>query len=176
MNVFKKNLKNILISVAIAVMLVVIDQITKFLAVKYLSDGSVVTFIPGIVNLELTYNTGFAFGLGHGYQYIWAIVSIIGTGVIVYFMKDVSFRNNLIYTIAIILILAGTIGNMIDRIFSIKGVVDFFDLAFMEFAVFNVADSYITVGAVFLCVYVIFIYKDPKEEKHESKVEEIEND
>ena len=176
MNVFKKNLKNILISVAIAVLLVVIDQITKFLAVKYLSDGSVVTFIPGIVNLELTYNTGFAFGLGHGYQYIWAIVSIIGTGVIVYFMKDVSFRNNLIYTIAIILILAGTIGNMIDRIFSIKGVVDFFDLAFMEFAVFNVADSYITVGAVFLCVYVIFIYKDPKEEKHESKVEEIEND
>lgn len=176
MNVFKKNLKNILISVAIAVMLVVIDQITKFLAVKYLSDGSVVTFIPGIVNLELTYNTGFAFGLGHGYQYIWAIVSIIGTGVIVYFMKDVSFKNNLIYTIAIILILAGTIGNMIDRIFSIKGVVDFFDLAFMEFAVFNVADSYITVGAVFLCVYVIFIYKDPKEEKHESKVEEIEND
>ena len=176
MNVFKKNLKNILISVAIAVMLVVIDQITKFLAVKYLSDGSVVTFIPGIVNLELTYNTGFAFGLGHGYQYIWAIVSIIGTGVIVYFMKDVSFKNNLIYTIAIILILAGTIGNMIDRIFSIKGVVDFFDLAFMEFAVFNVADSYITVGAIFLCVYVIFIYKDPKEEKHESKVEEIEND
>ena len=130
MNVFKKNLKNILISVAIAVLLVVIDQITKFLAVKYLSDGSVVTFIPGSVNLELTYNTGFAFGLGHGYQYIWAIVSIIGTGVIVYFMKDVSFRNNLIYTVAIILILAGTIGNMIDRIFSVKGVVDFFEFGF----------------------------------------------
>ena len=173
MNVFKKNIKNIIISVGIAVILVILDQITKFLAVKYLSDGSLITLIPGIVNLRLTYNTGFAFGLGHGYQYIWAIVSIIGTVIILYFMKDVDFKKNIIYTIAIILILAGTIGNMIDRIFSLKGVVDFFDLAFMEFAVFNVADSYITVGAFFLSFYVLFIYKEPSKEPI---IEEIEND
>lgn len=178
MNVFKKNIKNILISVGIAILLIIIDQLTKFFAVKYLSDGSSVTFIKGIVNLRLTYNTGFAFGLGNGYQYIWAIVSIIGTAIIIYFMKDVDFKKNLIYTIAIILVLSGTVGNMIDRIFSIKGVVDFFDLAFMEFAVFNVADSYICVGAVFLCIYVLFIYKEPEKEspKEEDKLEDVKND
>lgn len=180
MSVFKKNIKNILIALAISIVLIIFDQLTKYLAVKHLSDGSVVTFIKGIVNFRLTYNTGFAFGLGNGYQYIWAIVSVIGTIIIIYFMKDIDFKKNLIYTIAMILVLSGTIGNMIDRIFSTQGVVDFFDLAFMDFAVFNVADSYISVGAVFLCVYVIFIYKEPVEKKQEelkeTNIEDKEND
>lgn len=172
----KKNIINVLICISISIFLIVIDQLTKVLAVKHLSDGSTIPLIKGIVDLRLTYNTGFAFGLGSGYQYIWAIVSLIGTIIIVYFMKDVNFKTNKIYTIAMILILAGTIGNMIDRTFSDKGVVDFFDLAFMQFAVFNVADSYITVGAVFLSIYVLFIYKEPTKENTKTIDEEIKND
>ena len=51
-----------------------------------------------------------------------------------------------------ILVLAGTIGNMIDRMFSTEGVVDFIEPTFIDFAIFNVADSYITVGAGFLII------------------------
>lgn len=163
----KKKLKNILISLGICVALIIIDQITKIIAVKNLSVHNHVPFIKGIIEFNLSYNTGFAFGLGDGYQWLWAIVSIIGCVIIVYFMQNVDFKKNIVYTLSLILIFSGTFGNMIDRIFSSKGVIDFIDPVFMDFAIFNVADSYITIGAILLAVYILFIYKDPEETKIE---------
>lgn len=82
-------------------------------------------------------------------------------------MQNVDFKKNIVYTLSLILIFSGTFGNMIDRIFSSKGVIDFIDPVFMDFAIFNVADSYITIGAILLAVYILFIYKDPEETKIE---------
>lgn len=166
----KKTLVNILICLAIAFVLVGIDQLTKFLAVKYLNLYEEIPFIKGIINFKLVYNTGFAFGLGDGYQWIWSIVSIIGCFVIGYFMKKADFKHNLLFTISLILLFAGTFGNMIDRIFSEKGVIDFLNPAFVDFAVFNVADSYITIGAILLAVYIVFFYKE------EDKTEKTSDD
>lgn len=172
MKKFKKNYKSIIIAIIIALGLVVLDQLTKWLSVKYLSDGRIITVIKNVIDFRLAYNTGFAFGLGDDYRFIWPIVSLIGTLVLIFFMKDVNFKSNKIYTIAMILVLAGTIGNMIDRMFSTEGVVDFIEPTFIDFAVFNVADSYITVGAGFLIVYVLFFYEEPKK-RVETKKEEI---
>lgn len=166
----KKVLINILVSLGIAMVLVGIDQLTKFLAVKYLTIYDEIPFIKGIINFKLVYNTGFAFGLGDGYQWIWSIVSIIGCIIIGYFMKKADFHHNLLYTICLILLFAGTFGNMIDRIFSEKGVIDFLNPAFVDFAVFNVADSYITIGAILLAVYIIFFYKE------EDKTKQVNDD
>ena len=151
---------------------------TKQLAVNNLQLGEKVVFIKGLLNLSLEYNTGFAFGMGGGYQIIWGIVSIIGCCVIAFFMRKVDFKHNLVFSLCLILLFAGTFGNMIDRLFYKSGVIDFFDLAFMNFAVFNVADSYITIGAIILAVYIVFIYKEPqkKNEQEENKTEGEESD
>lgn len=169
----KQMIINILICLGISVVLIIFDQFTKVLAVKKLEVAEPVPFIKGIIEFNLNYNTGFAFGLGNGYQWIWAIVSIIGCFVIVYFMRFADFKNNLILTIALILLFSGTFGNMIDRIFSSDGVIDFLNPTFIDFAIFNVADSYITIGAIFLAIYTLFIYKEP-EKKEKVKGEENE--
>ena len=93
-----QKLKTILICAAIITYLVVIDQITKYLAVLHLADGKV-TFIEGLIDFRLVYNTGFAFGLGEGFQILWGIVSIIGGIVIGYFFRYADFKKNLFFTI-----------------------------------------------------------------------------
>lgn len=172
----KTIIKNILICLAISALLIFIDQLTKLLAVKYLKIHEGVPFIKGIIEFNLSYNTGFAFGLGNGYQWIWAIFSFVGCLVIAYFFKLCDFKKNLILTIALILLFSGTFGNMIDRIFSSEGVIDFLNPTFIDFAIFNVADSYITIGAVFLAIYVIFIYKEPKKEEQNEENKEVKID
>ena len=166
-----QKLKTILICAAIITYLVVIDQITKYLAVLHLADGKV-TFIEGLIDFRLVYNTGFAFGLGEGFQIIWGVVSIIGCIVIGYFFRYADFKKNLFFTIILILLFAGTFGNMIDRLTSGKGVIDFVEPTFINFAVFNVADSFVTVGAFLLAFYVLFIYKEPDKKTKKDKTEE----
>lgn len=178
----KKELINILICLSISFVLIVIDQLTKLIAVRNLEVYDEIPFIKGIINFQLVYNTGFAFGLGNGHQWLWAVFSVIGCIIFIFFMKKTDFKKNLLYTFCLILLFAGTFGNMIDRIFSSKGVIDFLNPAFIEFAVFNVADSYITIGAILLIVYVLFIYKDDNQHKKnkneiiEEAGEEIRND
>ncbi len=178
MNNKKYRIINIIIAATCCLILIGIDQLTKQLAVNNLQLGEKVVFIKGLLNLRLEYNTGFAFGMGGGYQIIWGIVSIIGCCVIAFFMRKVDFKHNLVFSLCLILLFAGTFGNMIDRLFYKSGVIDFFDLAFMNFAVFNVADSYITIGAILLAVYILFIYKEPqkKNEQEENKTEGEESD
>ena len=178
MNNKKYRIINIIIAAACCLIFIGIDQLTKQLAVNNLQLGEKVVFIKGLLNLRLEYNTGFAFGMGGGYQIIWGIVSIIGCCVIAFFMRKVDFKHNLVFSLCLILLFAGTFGNMIDRLFYKSGVIDFFDLAFMNFAVFNVADSYITIGAILLAVYILFIYKEPqkKNEQEENKTEGEESD
>ena len=178
MNNKKYRIINIIIVAACCLILIGIDQLTKQLAVNNLQLGEKVVFIKGLLNLRLEYNTGFAFGMGGGYQIIWGIVSIIGCCVIAFFMRKIDFKHNLVFSLCLILLFAGTFGNMIDRLFYKNGVIDFFDLAFMNFAVFNVADSYITIGAILLAVYILFIYKEPqkKNEQEENKTEGEESD
>ncbi len=177
MNNKKYKIINIIIASVCCLVLIGIDQLTKQLAVNNLQQGEKVVFIKGILNLRLEYNTGFAFGMGGGYQIIWGIISIIGCIVIGFFMRKIDFKHNLVFSLCLILLFAGTFGNMIDRLFYEKGVIDFFDLAFMNFAVFNVADSCITVGAILLAVYILFIYKEPQKKSiQENKTEEKESD
>jgi len=172
----KEIIKNMLICLGISLILIIIDQLTKHIAVKNLELYHPVPFIKGIIEFNLSYNTGFAFGLGDGYQWIWGIFSIIGCLVILYFFKYSNFKHNLILTLALILLFSGTFGNMIDRIFSKDGVIDFLNPTFIDFAIFNVADSYITVGAILLAIFVIFIYKDEKPLKNEEAKEEVQED
>ncbi len=179
MNNKKYKIINIIIAATSCLILIGIDQLTKKLAIDNLKLGEKVVFIKGLLNFRLEYNTGFAFGMGGGYQIIWGIVSIIGCLVIGFFMRKIDFKHNIVFSLCLVLLFAGTFGNMIDRLFYKNGVIDFLDLAFMNFAVFNVADSCITLGAILLAIYILFIYKEPQKkndpELNENETEEKES-
>ena len=156
----------LIISIVAVVALIGIDQLTKFLAETYLLGEPAVTIIKNVIEFRFSYNTGAAFSMFENFPYFPLIISILGAILIPYFFKEVSFKRRPLYTISLIMVYAGTWGNLIDRFLMAinvkEGVVDFINFLFMNFAIFNFADICLTVGMVLMCVYVFFYeQKDP---------------
>ena len=149
----KKNfIRDYIIYSSIIVFGVVLDQLTKLLAVKYLMDGSV-TVIPWLIDFTYVENRGMAWGLLADQRWIFmtaSVIAIVALSVFLYMRRS----PNLLYGIAISAIISGGIGNMIDRT-ALGYVVDFLEVTFMDFPVFNVADSFVSVGAVGLIVLLL---------------------
>jgi len=135
----------------IVVAIIFLDQLTKFVTVRSLSLNHPVSVIKGIFSLTLVHNRGAAFGILKNQVPLFVITSIIA--VILIYSELKSNRHRLTYSIALSLILAGALGNLIDRVL-FGYVIDFLD--FHVWPVFNVADSAITVGAVMLGWTLIF--------------------
>lgn len=135
------------------------DQLTKWLAVKYLLGRPPVEVIPGFFDLQLVYNTGAAFGMldeAGGWQNAFFIAVAIGVSLfIVYSLRGLS-RAELQIAVAYALILGGALGNVIDRLRQ-GYVVDFVHWFYADYhwPNFNVADSAITIGAVLLIMDVL---------------------
>ena len=149
----KKNfIRDYIIYSSIIVFGVALDQLTKLLAVKYLMDGSV-TVIPWLIDFTYVENRGMAWGLLADQRWIFMTASVIAIAALSVFLY-MRRSPNLLYGIAISAIISGGIGNMIDR--TVLGyVVDFLEVTFMDFPVFNVADSFVSVGAVGLIVLLL---------------------
>lgn len=142
-------------------MAVIADQITKYIVVENIELRGTVPFIPGFMSFYHTRNTGAAFSMFSDQRWVFMVFSFISMGLIIFILIK-EYKRHKLLNIALAMVLGGGIGNMIDRI-RFEYVVDFFKTEFMDFAVFNVADCFITVGAVLLGVYVIFF--EPKVEK-----------
>lgn len=171
------------ISLAVAALLVGIDQLTKWLVVNYIKPQGTVNLISinGKEWLNLTYqeNTGAAFSILRDKQFFLIILtSIVILGVIILMLsKQV---KNKAYLWSFSLIVAGGIGNLIDRI-CFGYVVDFIDVRIIKFAVFNFADICAVVGTISLMVfYIITEFKKSKAEKkvlkEDSEEAETENE
>ena len=133
----------------VAAAVVVLDQVSKVAARALLAAGEPVTLIPGVMDLSLVYNTGAAFSLGEGAGPVFVLIAaaICVAGVWVAWRRpDVPL--SLLLTVAAVA--GGGVGNAIDRV-TLGAVTDFFKTTFMRFAVFNVADIFITCG-VFVAV------------------------
>ena len=133
-----------------ATLVVLLDQISKLIAVKSLSEGPV-EIIKGIFYLTLTYNTGAAFGIFKDQTILFIIISsiaVIGILIYIYFDKSTVYIGKLGFSF----ILGGAFGNLIDRL-RFGYVIDFFD--FKVWPVFNIADSAITIGAVLLIISLL---------------------
>lgn len=133
-----------------ATLVVLLDQISKLIAVKSLSEGPV-EIIKGIFYLTLTYNTGAAFGIFKDQTILFIIISsiaVIGILVYIYFDKSTVYIGKLGFSF----ILGGAFGNLIDRL-RFGYVIDFFD--FKVWPVFNIADSAITIGAALLMISLL---------------------
>ncbi len=136
-----------------SVAIILADQITKYLAMTRL-EGIEITFIPRVIDFVYVKNNGAAFNMLSGKIELLSVISVIfAVGVIFYmFYKK---PENKMYRISVMLLFAGAVGNVIDRIF--RGfVVDFIKTTFIDFPVFNIADISIVCGAILLMVYVLF--------------------
>jgi signal peptidase II len=143
--------------VAVAAVVLVLDQLSKAWAESALADGPIVV-IEGFLQFRLTYNTGAAFSM---FSKGGPILAVIAVGVIVMIMVVLKDASRKAEAIALGMVLGGSIGNLADRLFRGDGlldgaVVDFIDFSF--FATFNVADMGITLG-VGLLLLVSFFFK-----------------
>ncbi len=158
----KKFLKSIRWLLLIATLIVVIDQLTKFFIRKYMVYGE--TWAPWdwmmpYVRLLYIHNTGAAFGMFKDANPVFMALAVIVSGVIIYYYPHIP-EDEKVIRFALSLQLAGAVGNLIDRIFFGR-VTDFISVG--NFAIFNVADSSITVGVIILLIAVW--WQDRKEKK-----------
>ncbi len=157
MLVKKKTPFEYLLYTAIIVAGIVIDQITKYLAVIYLKSISTFPIIEGVIHLTYVENEGAAFGMMKDQRWIFIVVSfisIIAFGAYLY----LGHAENMLYAVSVSMVISGGIGNMIDRL-ALGYVVDFIDFRLINFAVFNGADSFVCVGAGMLILALLLDLK-----------------
>ncbi len=145
----------------VAAVMVAIDQWTKQLALDALSDGAPVRTLGGLIYLDLTFNAGAAFSFGTRFTWVFPVIAIVVSGVILWIARRL---RSWPWAIALGLVLGGAVGNLVDRLFREPGpfrghVVDFISAlapAGEKFAIFNIADSSLTVGVVLALALELF--------------------
>ena len=149
------------VSIFISILLLIaLDQAVKWYVVKEIPLGGMRIFIPKVVSLTYLKNSGAAFSMLENQQWFFTIITIIAMGAaFVYLYRHI--KGSLWLLLGLTLIISGGIGNFIDRVRQ-GFVVDMFHLDFMNFAIFNVADIYLTVGVGLLLIYLL------REESHGS--------
>ena len=154
-----------LIYYALAVVIIVADQVTKWLVVKNMQLGERIDIIEPYIGLYSHRNKGAAWGMLEGQMWLFYIVTVIVVaGIIYYFHKEA--RGHKLFSISLMLLLGGAIGNFIDRL--VRGeVVDFVSVLIpvinYDFPIFNVADAALSIGVAILIIHVILDEKKNKE-------------
>lgn len=133
---------------------IALDQVSKMLVLSHLAKRGSVELIPNVLHFTYVENRGMAFGLLADHRWVFMVLSVVGIGVIAAYLYF--FAKTRLSRISLGLIIAGGIGNMIDRI-SLGFVVDFIDFCAFDFWVwvFNVADAAVCVGAALFFVDLI---------------------
>lgn len=141
----------------LVIFIIALDQITKYLAKVYIKplDTQSIPIIRDVFHLTYTQNTGAAFSILQNQRWIFITLTIIFIIFAVYYL--IKHKNdNLLLRIALSMVLAGAVGNLIDRIW-LGYVVDFFDFRLINFAIFNIADTSVVIGSILLAYYLLFI-------------------
>lgn len=133
----------------ISVAVVALDQL-----LKWLLFGMSVSLVGDFLWIESSFNTGAAFSMLAGAQWLFIVVTIVACVIMIYFIFSKKFDLSKFSKISLSFILGGAIGNLIDRIF-LGGVRDFIYFKSINFAIFNIADAFITVGAILLAISLI---------------------
>jgi signal peptidase II len=155
-----------------AAVLLCLDQYTKYLAVLYLKGKPAIEIITGILELRYLENAGAAFGSMQGMQKVLLCVTILALAAILYVYRKIPDKRRYFpLRMIAVLLFSGAVGNMIDRLMQ-RYVVDFIYVKWIDFPIFNVADCYVTIAAVLLIIFVLFVYQEEefsfiREEKKE---------
>jgi len=149
-----------LLYLTVCAAIVLLDQWFKGWVVANIEPGTWKAFLPGILRLTHVQNHGAAFSMLQNMRWLFLVITVafIVTVIWAYLKKMVTHPFGLWSLTALT---AGAVGNFVDRL-RFGYVVDMFETEFMNFAVFNIADCFITVGGILFCVYLLFFY-DKKE-------------
>lgn len=143
-----KNKKNLSV-IMLGILIVIIDRITKLLLIN-----KEITIIPNLLNFTYIENNGVAFGIASNNTILIVLLNVIILAIIIKFLKEKFSKTNYIIILSLIMILAGGVGNLIDRI-AMGYVIDFIDINILDFPVFNIADISITVGVIMIMIILI---------------------
>lgn len=155
--------------VIMMIVTITIDQITKYFAKLYLYGKEAYTFINGVVEFVYAENTGVAFSLFSGGRWFFIILTAVTVILCLIYMFKGKGNKNLWLFWSLGVIVSGAVGNLIDRVF-LGYVIDFINPVFVDFAVFNIADCAVTLGAVSLIAYlVVDIFRSGKKEKEDEQ-------
>lgn len=171
--------KIFLFEIIAVVILTAIDFVTKQLAVKFLSNGSF-DIIPGVFSFTLLEggNSGAAFGMLQGGFWIFVVITIAVAALVIFMLRKLVYEKRYrFFHYALVLLLAGALGNFGDRVltmikYSHSYVIDFLYFELINFPIFNVADCYVTVAAGAMIFLGIFYYKDDDFDKMLGKVKD----
>lgn len=156
----KKNPFLLLIDLILMLALLAFDQFTKQLAIANLKDQPPIVLWDGVLELQYLENTGSAFGMLRNQKFFILFVGFVFMAVVLFFLfKLPRTKRYYIVHIALSAIIAGGLGNMIDR-FRFDHVVDFLSFVLIDFPIFNVADCYIVVFTILLFFLFLFYYKE----------------
>lgn len=148
----------------IVVFLVVIDQLVKWWVRAAIPLGQSIPFIPYLMDLTYVQNTGAAFSVFSQHTWLLTLISLAGSALLAFLLWK-NYFPGWMGKLSLSLVLAGAVGNLIDRAF-LGYVTDMFQTTFIHFAVFNVADICVVVGGFLLVFYVLFLWdKDKEKEK-----------
>ncbi len=150
------------------------DQLLKYWVVRHLEIGQSAAFLPGLVRLTRLHNTGAAWGSFSGSTALLTAVTAVLLVAVAWLVLKKVIRHPL-GLCAAMLVLGGGIGNMIDRI--CRGyVVDMFDLEFMDYPIFNLADCFVVVGVILGAVYYLWFYDkyDGRKAKHDDGADSVQ--
>lgn len=141
-------------------LLICFDQFTKYLALTKLKGEEAIVLIQGVLELDYLENRGSAFGMFQNQRVFLLASGFVFLAFILYFMLKIPIEKKYVLIhLCLTGILAGGIGNMIDR-FRFGFVVDFISFVLIHFPIFNVADCYIVVSVILLMLEILFVLKD----------------
>lgn len=152
----------------LSLLIIFIDQWTKWLIVKYMEIGEQITIIENFLYITSHRNKGAAWGILQGQMWFFYIVTVIVIVAIIYYMQKYG-KSKRSLQISLGLMLGGAIGNFIDRVFRHE-VVDFIDTFIFtyDFPIFNVADSALVIGVILLMIQM-FLEERQQKEKMDGK-------
>ena len=143
------------LSLIVAIVILIIDQLTKKIITAIMNIGDSYEVIPHFLNITSHRNNGAAWGILSGKMGFFYIITIIILAVlIIFYIKETKY--NAFMQVAISLLFAGALGNFIDRLFNGE-VVDFIDTNIFgyDFPIFNIADSSLTIGVIFVIIALV---------------------
>ena len=156
----KKTVTDLIWQILLAVLIIVSDRAVKLYIIANCRQGEVFGELPGIADFLYVKNTGAAFSILNDNTALLTVISIVFLIAVVLY-KVIRKPQHFLENLAVTLFFAGGLGNAIDRI-QYKFVVDFIDLKWFDFPVFNIADIAVVSGAIAAIVFVLFFDKEKK--------------